>query len=72
MGLFKEEGLVYKPVEEVDLGPTSHENYLRANVKGSSTFFFFFFFCHIIFQFLYILFMQLQQLFWGFISLSFI
>ncbi|KAE7997541.1 hypothetical protein FH972_002167 [Carpinus fangiana] len=34
MGLFKEEGLVYKPVEEVDLGPTSHENYLRAHVKA--------------------------------------
>ncbi|XP_062152308.1 fatty acid amide hydrolase-like isoform X1 [Alnus glutinosa] len=32
--LFKEEGLVYKPVEEVDLGPTSHEHYLRAHVKA--------------------------------------
>lgn len=34
MGLFKEEGLVYKPVEEVDLGPNSPQPYLRANVKA--------------------------------------
>lgn len=34
MGLFKEENLVYKRVEEVDLGPSSDEVYLRANVKA--------------------------------------
>ena len=35
MGLFKDQGVVYKPVEEVDLGPKSDHVYLRANVKGS-------------------------------------
>jgi hypothetical protein len=43
---------VYKPVEEVDLGPTSHELYLRAHVKGST----FFFFSHRILNFLPLIF----------------
>ncbi|KAI3451601.1 hypothetical protein Pfo_008266 [Paulownia fortunei] len=34
MGLFKDKGVVYKPVDEVDLGPDSDEFYLRANVKA--------------------------------------
>ncbi|XP_065627474.1 fatty acid amide hydrolase-like [Quercus suber] len=34
MGLFKDQGVVYKPVEEVDLGPKSDHVYLRANVKA--------------------------------------
>ncbi|XP_048233227.1 fatty acid amide hydrolase-like isoform X2 [Ricinus communis] len=34
MRLFTAEGVVYKPVEKVDLGPDSHEFYLRANVKA--------------------------------------
>ncbi|MBA0750381.1 hypothetical protein Gogos_001793, partial [Gossypium gossypioides] len=34
MGLFKAAGVVYKPVEEIDLGPDSNEFYLKANVKG--------------------------------------
>ncbi|KAB1210478.1 Fatty acid amide hydrolase [Morella rubra] len=36
MGLFREERVVYKPVEEVDLGPNSDHVYLRANVKDQS------------------------------------
>lgn len=35
MGLFKDNGVVYKPVEELDLGPNSDHVYLPANVKGS-------------------------------------
>lgn len=35
MGLFKSESVVYKPVNEVNLGPDSSEFYLQANVKGS-------------------------------------
>ncbi|THG05362.1 hypothetical protein TEA_029549 [Camellia sinensis var. sinensis] len=34
MGIFKAKGVVYKPVDDVDLGPHSDEFYLRANVKG--------------------------------------
>uniref|UniRef100_A0A2C9UQ23 Amidase domain-containing protein n=1 Tax=Manihot esculenta TaxID=3983 RepID=A0A2C9UQ23_MANES len=34
MGLLKAKGVVYKPVEEVDLGPDSQELYVRANVKA--------------------------------------
>ncbi|KAK6125565.1 hypothetical protein DH2020_015712 [Rehmannia glutinosa] len=34
MGVFKDKGVVYKPVDEVDLGPDSDEFYLRANVKA--------------------------------------
>ncbi|XP_041002917.1 fatty acid amide hydrolase-like [Juglans microcarpa x Juglans regia] len=34
MGLLKEETVVYKPVEEVDLGPHSDQIYVRANVKA--------------------------------------
>ncbi|KAG4150918.1 hypothetical protein ERO13_D04G032800v2 [Gossypium hirsutum] len=34
MGLFKAAGVVYKPVEEIDLGPDSNEFYLKANVKA--------------------------------------
>ncbi|KAI4364337.1 hypothetical protein MLD38_020445 [Melastoma candidum] len=34
MGLFVEEGVAYKAVEDVDLGPKSDEFYLRANVKA--------------------------------------
>ncbi|XP_022741594.1 fatty acid amide hydrolase-like [Durio zibethinus] len=34
MGLFKAAGVVYKPVEQIDLGPGSNEFYLKANVKA--------------------------------------
>lgn len=34
MGILKDEGVVYKAVEDVDLGPHSSEEYLRANVKA--------------------------------------
>ncbi|KAJ6929248.1 Fatty acid amide hydrolase [Populus alba x Populus x berolinensis] len=34
MGLFRAEGVVYKPVENVNLGPDSDEFYLQANVKA--------------------------------------
>ncbi|XAR73132.1 Fatty acid amide hydrolase [Bertholletia excelsa] len=34
MGIFKAKGVVYKPAEDVDLGPNSDEFYLRANVKA--------------------------------------
>ncbi|GKV07336.1 hypothetical protein SLEP1_g19130 [Rubroshorea leprosula] len=34
MGLFKAEGAVYKPVEQLDLGGGNHEFYLKANVKA--------------------------------------
>ncbi|KAL0378208.1 UNVERIFIED_CONTAM: Fatty acid amide hydrolase [Sesamum radiatum] len=34
MGILKAKGVVYKPVDEVDLGPDSDEFYLRANVKA--------------------------------------
>ncbi|KAF5960741.1 hypothetical protein HYC85_001950 [Camellia sinensis] len=34
MGIFKAKGVVYKPVDDVDLGPHSDEFYLRANVKA--------------------------------------
>ncbi|KAJ6995627.1 fatty acid amide hydrolase-like [Populus alba x Populus x berolinensis] len=34
MGLFRARGVVYKPVENVDLGPDSDEFYLQANVKA--------------------------------------
>ncbi|XP_057416719.1 fatty acid amide hydrolase-like isoform X2 [Lotus japonicus] len=34
MGLFKSESVVYKPVNEVNLGPDSSEFYLQANVKA--------------------------------------
>ncbi|KAG6775347.1 hypothetical protein POTOM_018791 [Populus tomentosa] len=34
MGLFRAKGVVYKPVENVNLGPDSDEFYLQANVKG--------------------------------------
>ncbi|KAK8672814.1 hypothetical protein V6N13_111173 [Hibiscus sabdariffa] len=34
MGLFRAAGVIYKPVEEVDLGPASNEFYLKANVKA--------------------------------------
>ncbi|GMY11579.1 fatty acid amide hydrolase-like [Fagus crenata] len=34
MGLFKEKEVVYKSVEEVDLGPNSDHVYLHANVKA--------------------------------------
>ncbi|KAL0343219.1 UNVERIFIED_CONTAM: Fatty acid amide hydrolase [Sesamum angustifolium] len=37
MGILKAKGVVYKPVDEVDLGPDSDEFYLRANVKGGFT-----------------------------------
>lgn len=64
MGLFKEKEVVYKSVEEVDLGPNSDHVYLHANVKGSTYYLltfasqsylhshssFFFFFCHRIFN----------------------
>ncbi|KAE8669514.1 fatty acid amide hydrolase-like isoform X2 [Hibiscus syriacus] len=33
MGLFGAAGVVYKPVESIDLGPASNEFYLKANVK---------------------------------------
>ncbi|KAJ0651390.1 hypothetical protein HanOQP8_Chr15g0560471 [Helianthus annuus] len=35
MGLLKDDGFVYKPVNEVDLGPNSKEVYLHADVKGT-------------------------------------
>ncbi|KAG8383879.1 hypothetical protein BUALT_Bualt04G0060100 [Buddleja alternifolia] len=34
MGFLKAKGVVYKPVDEVDLGPDSDEFYIRANVKA--------------------------------------
>ncbi|KAL9356475.1 hypothetical protein Peur_049728 [Populus x canadensis] len=34
MGLFRAKGVVYKPVENVNLGPDSDEFYLQANVKA--------------------------------------
>ncbi|KAE8663614.1 fatty acid amide hydrolase-like isoform X2 [Hibiscus syriacus] len=34
MGLSGAAGMVYKPVEEIDLGPASNEFYLKANVKA--------------------------------------
>ncbi|KAK9265597.1 hypothetical protein L1049_019667 [Liquidambar formosana] len=34
MGLFTTEGVVYKPVKDVDLGPTSDEVYLSPDVKA--------------------------------------
>ncbi|XP_022010896.1 fatty acid amide hydrolase isoform X1 [Helianthus annuus] len=34
MGLLKDDGFVYKPVNEVDLGPNSKEVYLHADVKA--------------------------------------
>ncbi|GMY12582.1 fatty acid amide hydrolase-like [Fagus crenata] len=34
MGLFKDNGVVYKPVDELDLGPNSDHVYLPANVKA--------------------------------------
>ncbi|KAL1539004.1 fatty acid amide hydrolase-like [Salvia divinorum] len=34
MGIFKDSGVVYKAVDDVDLGPDSDEFYLRANVKA--------------------------------------
>ncbi|XP_021273546.1 fatty acid amide hydrolase-like isoform X1 [Herrania umbratica] len=34
MGLFRAAGVVYKPVEQIDLGPASNEFYLQANVKA--------------------------------------
>ncbi|XP_039038608.1 fatty acid amide hydrolase-like [Hibiscus syriacus] len=34
MGLFGAAGVVYKPVESIDLGPASNEFYLKANVKA--------------------------------------
>ncbi|KAK8702856.1 hypothetical protein V6N13_021191 [Hibiscus sabdariffa] len=35
MGLFRAGGVVYKPVEELDLGPQSNELYVEANIKES-------------------------------------
>uniref|UniRef100_A0A6N2NKF2 Amidase domain-containing protein n=1 Tax=Salix viminalis TaxID=40686 RepID=A0A6N2NKF2_SALVM len=34
MGLFRDKGVVYKPAENVNLGPDSDESYLKANVKA--------------------------------------
>ncbi|KAK9040297.1 hypothetical protein V6N11_015468 [Hibiscus sabdariffa] len=34
MGLLKAAGVVYKPVEELDLGPDSNELYVEANIKA--------------------------------------
>ncbi|PWA70280.1 amidase [Artemisia annua] len=34
MGLLKDEGVVYKPINELDLGPHSDEIYLHADVKA--------------------------------------
>ncbi|KAK8566121.1 hypothetical protein V6N12_059657 [Hibiscus sabdariffa] len=34
MGLFRAGGVVYKPVEELDLGPQSNELYVEANIKA--------------------------------------
>ena len=34
MGLLRDAGVVYKPVEQTDLGPGSKEFYLKVNVKG--------------------------------------
>ncbi|KAK8587687.1 hypothetical protein V6N12_022170 [Hibiscus sabdariffa] len=34
MGLLKAAGVVYKPVEELDLGPDSNELYVKANIKA--------------------------------------
>ncbi|XWS29947.1 hypothetical protein CRYUN_Cryun24cG0074500 [Craigia yunnanensis] len=34
MGFFRAAGVVYKPVEQIDLGPGSDEVYLKANVKA--------------------------------------
>ncbi|GMI67816.1 fatty acid amide hydrolase [Hibiscus trionum] len=34
MGLFRAAGVVYKPVENLGLGPSSNEFYLKANVKA--------------------------------------
>ncbi|XP_039015946.1 fatty acid amide hydrolase-like [Hibiscus syriacus] len=34
MGLFGAAGVIYKPVESIDLGPASNEFYLKANVKA--------------------------------------
>ncbi|GMI67162.1 fatty acid amide hydrolase [Hibiscus trionum] len=34
MGLFRAGGVVYKPVEELDLGPNSNELYVEANIKA--------------------------------------
>lgn len=36
MGILKDKGVIYKAVDDVDLGPDSDEFYLRANVKGNS------------------------------------
>ncbi|OVA03745.1 Amidase [Macleaya cordata] len=34
MVFYKDEGLVYKPVEEIDLSPNSNETYLKSDVKA--------------------------------------
>lgn len=34
MGFFWSEGVVYKPVDELDLTPDSDEVYISPNVKG--------------------------------------
>lgn len=37
MGLFGEEKVVYRPVDEFYVGPKSDHVYVRANVKGSTS-----------------------------------
>lgn len=34
MGFFRSEGVIYKPVDEIDIGPYSDEVYISPNVKG--------------------------------------
>ena len=34
MGFFRSEGVIYKPADEVNLGPDSDEAYLSPHVKG--------------------------------------
>lgn len=46
MGLLRAEGAVYKPVEQIDLGPTSDEVYVKANVKGACFLAHFFYLFH--------------------------
>lgn len=35
MGLLRDEGVIYKAVNEVDVSPESDHVYVKANVKGS-------------------------------------
>lgn len=39
MGIFKDNGVVYKPVSDVDVGPHSDDVYISPKVKGTNFFF---------------------------------